>query len=575
MAQQVKADIVIGGKKLEHFTHLQINQSLFTHHTFEIAVPFEVLEDKNDFFFKQSHTAMVGEVATISFKPLYKNVSADFKFSGIVTELTIVNNTDMINSFLIKGHSPTYLMEDGHQRRAWVETPLPMIMNAVLKDYPGSSLPRNVDLTYTSLIDYKAQYDESNWEFVTRLCREYSQWCYYDGTKLILGRPENQTVPFLIDGIQHFNMSVSLKPNQFQMYHYNYQKDEDYRSNGKPVNGIGVFGNFAYAKSASLFSRTSLRWPLRDVQTKSELDEAVEATNISNATDLITFEGAGENPNLTIGIIVDVTTQKLTAPGKYKQESVGKYRIIGMIHFVDEVGNYGNRFEAVPFSAEMPPRNSLVRTPTALPEIATVIKNDDPKKLGRVKVKFHWPNALEAKSSWVRVAMAYTGGARGSLFIPEVNDQVLISYEANHVDFPVIAGSLYHKDPATNYFFDNNYQKIIRTKGGNKIVMKDKPGEQEFFITNANNKDTGLHISFKDDGVIQIYTKGLIQMEAKNITMHTTENITMHAEGNVKITADKEMALHGQKKVDVTGTEFNVKADSKVDITGPNVDVYE
>lgn len=567
MAQQVKADIVIGGKKLEHFTHLQIHQSLFTHHTFEIAVPFEVLEDKNDFFFKQSHTAMVGEVATISFKTVYKNVPADFKFSGIVTELTLINDSDMINSFVIIGHSPTCLMEDGAQRRAWVAQPFPSIINDVLKDY--SSFNKSVNVVFKDKIDYKAQYDESNWDYLTRLCHEYGEWCYYDGTQLVVGKAVHPEQAFVADGIQHFSMSVGVKPNQVEMMHYNYQKHERYSSKGQAVSGLGTFGDFAYSKSSALFSQSSLQWPLRDIQFKSQLDDAVEAMNKANATDLVRFNGAGENPNLGVGVVVNVTARKLDTANtnKFKEESAGKYRINTITHSVDEVGNYENHFEAVPFSVSSPPFSPNPHSPVALPEVATVKFNEDPLKLGRVKVEFHWPNTLMAKSSWIRVAVPYTGGARGSLYIPEVEDQVLISYEANHVDFPVIVGSLYHKDPSTNYWFDNNYQKIIRTKGGNKIVMKDKPGEQEFFITNANNKDTGLHISFKDDGVVHIYTKGLIQLDAKDIKMHATHN--------VEITADNEMHLHGEKKVNVTGNEFNVKGDSIVDITAPNVDVYE
>ncbi|RZM24643.1 MAG: rhs element Vgr protein [Pedobacter sp.] len=567
MAQQVKADIVIGGKKLEHFTHLQINQSLFTHHTFEIAVPFEVLENKDDFFFKQSHTAMVGEVATISFKTVYKNVPADFKFLGIVTELTLVNDSDMINSFVISGQSPTCLMEDGVQRRAWVDQPFPNIINAILKDY--SSFNKTVNVVFTEKISYKAQYDESNWDYLTRLCDEYGEWCYYDGTKLVVGKAVHPEQPFVTDGIQHFSMSIGVKPNQVEMMHYNYQKHERYTGKGLPVSGLGTFGDFAYSKSSSLFAQASQQWPLRDVQFKAQLDDAVEAINKGSATNLVKFNGAGENPNLGVGVVVDVTARKLDVAetNKFKEESAGKYRINSITHTVDEVGNYSNDFEAVPFSVSTPPLNPFIVSPTALPEVATVKFNEDPLKLGRVKVEFHWPNVLMAKSNWIRVAVPYTGGARGSLYIPEIEDQVMISYEANHVDFPVVIGSLYHKDPSTNYWFDNNYQKIIRTKGGNKIVMKDKPGEQEFFITNSNNKDTGLHISFKDDGVVHIYTKGLIQLDAKDIKMHATNN--------VEITADNEMHLHGQTKVNVTGNEFNVKGDSIVDITAPNVDVYE
>ncbi len=172
--------------------------------------------------------------------------------------------------------------------------------------------------------------------------------------------------------------------------------------------------------------------------------------------------------------------------------------------------------------------------------------------------------------------MAYTGGARGSLFIPEIDDQVLISYEANHIDFPMVVGSIYHKDPTTNYWSDNNYNKIIRTKGGNKIVMKDKPGQQEIFITNANKKDTGIHISFEKDGTIKVYTeKGDVLVTAKNISLDATNDITIHAGHDITITGDHDLLLHGQSQIQNTGCEFNVKADSKVDITGPNVDVYE
>lgn len=240
MAQQVKAEIVIGGKTLEHFTHLQIDQSLFTHHTFEIAVPFEVLENKDDFFFKSSHSSMVGKPASIKFKPIYKNVTADFQFSGIVTELTLVNNSDMTNSFIIKGHSPTIQAEDGRQRRAWVEKDLTSIVNDALGAY---SFNKSVNLNFKGKIDYKAQYDESNWDFLCRICQEYGEWCYYTGTKLIVGKAPLKEEPFVADGVQHFSMSIGVKPNQVEMMHYNYKKHERYSSKGGAVGGLGTFGS--------------------------------------------------------------------------------------------------------------------------------------------------------------------------------------------------------------------------------------------------------------------------------------------------------------------------------------------
>ncbi|WP_288427506.1 type VI secretion system Vgr family protein [uncultured Spirosoma sp.] len=578
MAQQVNVNVSIGGHQVRHFTSLRVDQSLFTHHTFEIIVPYEDLDDKNELFFKSAHQKLVGQGIEIGITPYYKKIPGQFTFKGIVTELVLRNNSELVNSYVIRGHSPTFLAEDGVQRRAFIQQTLAQIFGAVLKPYP---FKKNLSPKYTARINYKAQYDESNFDFLNRLAAEYGEWFYYDGQQLIFGKPGTEVQPFVVDGVQHFDMAVSLKPNLFSMYHYNYVKHEAYGGAGNPVGGLGNFGTFAYGKSQGLFTQASQLWPLRDVQFQGELDNAVESVNATNAADLVRFHGAGENPNLSVGTIVNVTGQKLTAPGRYKQDNAGSYRITAISHTVDQIGNYENFFEAVPESADFPPRNPTVRMPVALPEVATVIKNTDPLKLGRIQVQFHWPNQLEGKSSWIRVAFPYTGSSRGMLFIPEPDDQVLISYEANHVDFPVVVGSLYHKSPANDYWFDNNYQKIIRTKGGNKLVFKDKPGEQEVFITNANKKGTNLHISFKDDGTITLETEGLIQLKAKDITLTAKHNIELKAQNNIEMTAVNEVKVTakniktkaGQKANHTATQAIEMQAGQAVDVQAATVDV--
>lgn len=575
MAQQVDVNVQIGDTRITHFRNLRITQDMHTHHTFEIVVAFEDLEEKTQFFFKGAHQALVGKGAAISFKPRYKNVTADFAFLGVVTELTLLNSSDTVNLYVIKGHSPTILLEDGQQRRTWIAAKLGGIFGTVANDYAGNLLNFNIAPNYTALIDYKAQYDESNWAFVTRMAQEYGEWCYYDGQALVIGKPGTATQNFVIDGVQHFDMAISIKPNKHQMHHYNYVQHKAFDAPHKPTSGLGVFGDFAYQQSSATFGNPAQLWPLKDVGSVGELDGHRGTLNSLNATNLVRFNGSGENPNMNVGVIVAVTGQKLVAPGKYKQESVGNYRITHMSHHVDEIGNYNNQFEAVPSSAGNPPHNPYVRQPVALPEVATVITNEDPLQLGRVKLQFHWPNRLAGKSSWVRVAFPYTGSDRGMLFIPEKDDQVLLSYEANHVDFPVVVGSLYHKSPATNYWFDNNERKFIRTKGGNKIMFYEKEGKQEIFISNANKEDTFIHISFAGDGTIKLETPGLIQLEAKNIKMHATEDITMDADRNIKITAKNDVGIEATNTMNQKATTIHVKGDSKIDMRAPDVDIYE
>ncbi|MCX6216956.1 phage baseplate assembly protein V [Spirosoma sp.] len=571
MAQQVEVNVIVGQKRITHFTSLQINQSLFTHHTFAIVVPFEALENKEDFFFKSAHQDVCGKPISISFKPLFKNVTSSFQFNGVVTELILQNNSELVNSFIIKGYSPTFLAEDGVQRRAFVGQTLTQIMNGVLRDYPQNLLPRSVAPVYANSIDYKAQYDESNFDFLNRLAAEYGEWFYYNGTQLVVGKAPTQVESFVVDGIQTFDIAIGLKPNLFGMYHYNSTKHEEYVSKGTPV-GLGNLGSFAYQQSQGLFGRSAQLWPLRNIQFQSELDETVQTVNATNAADLVRFQGVGENPNLNVGVIVDVTAQKLVKPGQYKRENAGQYRITHISHTVDNIGNYENNFEAIPSAADYPPRNPTVRMPIALPEIATVIKNEDPLKLGRVRVQFHWPNQMQGKSSWMRVTFPYTGSSRGMLFVPETNDQVLISYEANHVDFPVVVGSLYHKSPANDYWFDDNLQKVIRTKGGNKIVFKDKKGEQEIFITNANKKGTSMHFSFKDDGTITLKTEGLIQLEAKDIKMTAEESIEMTAK-NLTITVEEDIKAIAENTSSSSQQEVTIEAGQDANIQATTVHV--
>ncbi len=575
MAQQVDVNVQIGDTSIQHFTSLRIDQDMFTHHTFEIVVPFEDLEDKKEFIFKNAHKALVGKGAAISFTPRAKNVTSEFKFLGVVTELALFNNSEMVNSYVIKGHSPTILMEDGQQRRAWVAAKLGGIFGTVANDYSGNLLTFNISPKYMALIDYKAQYDETNWDFVNRMAQEYGEWCYYDGQALVIGKPGTATQSFVVDGVQHFDMSISIKPNKYQMHHYNYVQHKSFDAPHSPASGYGPFGDFAYQQSSATFTNAAQLLPLKDVGSASELDGHRSTLNSVNGTDLVRFNGAGENPNMNVGMTVGITGQKLIAPGKYKQESAGSYRITGMSHFVDELNNYQNTFEAVPASSSNPPHNPYVASPVALPEVATVITNEDPMQLGRVRVQFHWPNQLAGKSSWIRVAFPYTGSDRGMLFIPEKDDQVLLSYEANHVDFPVVVGSLYHKTPTTNYWFDNNEKKFIRTKAGNKITFYEKEGKQRITITNANKEDTFICISFDGEGKIELETPGLIRMQAKTIAMHATEDITMDADRDIKITAKNDISITASNTMNVKATTLHVKADSKIDMRAPDVDIYE
>ena len=75
--------------------------------------------------------------------------------------------------------------------------------------------------------------------------------------------------------------------------------------------------------------------------------------------------------------------------------------------------------------------------------IGIVTNNQDPDKLGRVKVRFPWLSD-EDESQWARMLTPMAGDNRGMYFIPEVDDEVLVAFEQGDMRFPYILGALWN-----------------------------------------------------------------------------------------------------------------------------------
>src|SRR5689334_1534804 len=75
--------------------------------------------------------------------------------------------------------------------------------------------------------------------------------------------------------------------------------------------------------------------------------------------------------------------------------------------------------------------------------VATVVQNQDPEGLGRVKVRFPWRENPD-ESHWARIAVPMAGGDRGAWFLPEVGDEVLVACDAERVEHPYVLGALWN-----------------------------------------------------------------------------------------------------------------------------------
>jgi uncharacterized protein involved in type VI secretion and phage assembly len=306
------------------------------------------------------------------------------------------------------------------------------------------------------------------------------------------------------------------------------------------------------------------------VQSTSDLTEAAKNVGAANAAGALTFRGRTDNPNLRLGQLIDASAEGLGSTVT-RTDNVGKYRIISLTHEVDEEGNYQNYFVAVPHALTLPPGNPYATVPPAQPELAEVVDVKDPKKLGRLRVRYYWAQArpADAESDWIRVTTPYSGDGKGQLFVPEVGSQVLVAYEHNRPDMPVVLGNLFHANnkQKASYSPTGNAVKGIQTASGNKITFHDKAGEEKILISSGKKKGTKLEVSFAKDGSIALTTEGTIVLEAgKEITLKS-EDITIAAKNKLELQG-KTVSVQAQTTLEATGQQVEVKAKASLALAG-------
>ena len=97
---------------------------------------------------------------------------------------------------------------------------------------------------------------------------------------------------------------------------------------------------------------------------------------------------------------------------------------------------------------------------------AVVIDNVDPENLGRVQVQLPQMDESGQRSSkvWARMATLMAGKNRGTWFIPDANDEVLVAFEAGDVRRPYVIGSLWNGTSLPPETMEaNNNKKLLRS----------------------------------------------------------------------------------------------------------------
>jgi uncharacterized protein involved in type VI secretion and phage assembly len=213
-----------------------------------------------------------------------------------------------------------------------------------------------------------------------------------------------------------------------------------------------------------------------------------------------------------------------------------------------------------------------------------VVDNQDPVKLGRLKLNVPSVLGSDIVTGWATPCAPYGGAAdTGFLFIPDAGAGVWVEFEEGDLEFPIWTGAFWTQPnsdselPKPNQGSDGSEEssvqdpptsKIIKTAKGHTLQFEDADGSEmillregakgHFLTMDAN----GITVTDASNNSIQMTSGGITVTDANNNTIDmTSEGITITDANNNAI----EMSSSGFTitamqpfKIDATGQTVTI-----------------
>ncbi|OED41285.1 hypothetical protein AB832_03375, partial [Flavobacteriaceae bacterium (ex Bugula neritina AB1)] len=528
MALQTTTQIFISGTPIQSYVSLKLVQEIDAHHDLELVCRTDVVEKLSEELIGDSKEYLGGiitiKISSTSDFTGYK----ELEFKGIVTKVMGTKGFHQSGGDLITlyAKSTSILSDDGGHYASFNDVSLVEILDQTFQDYDKGKLETNFSPISSDTIHYSVQHNQSAFSYASRLAAYYNEWFYCDGKKLVFGSPSNEEteLSYGID-LQKFSLELSSIANSFDYFTNDYLTDEVHQKSSTdvaiPAEGYHGFTN---KKSKELYSKQTQVYHnlYNDTSIKPRLDTQVEQYTKARAMKQVIAKGSSDNPGVNLGEIIKI-------------KGHGSFRIIKITHTNIEGGAYQNTFEAVDANFTAYPKMDINKYPKSDIQIATVIENNDPDGLSRIKVQFPWQKPLGATTPWLRMMTPHAGSDKGFHFIPEIGEEVIVNFEAGNAERPFVLGALYHGTAKPDSWqSDKNDIKAIKTRTGHLIELNDTEGAESIKITDKN------------DNIVHIDTVN------NNITVTALEKMTFNA---------KNLAINVQENMDVTvGENHNLNA---------------
>ena len=482
-------------------------------------------------------------------------------FVGVVTNVQLHREGSDFGCIIVSGYSATYRMETAHSCFSWNDT---TIGDVVKKLCAEAKVQLELNPAFKENKDYICQYEESDFDFIRRLAHQYQEWMYFDGTKLIFGKPRKLADPIILEyGTTLSSLDIGLQTlaRSEQVFSYHSGADREMqRMTPDLAYGHDKLSGEAFRASLGMFSKPARQHALPRISDESELINYMGRKQAAETAETHYITAESQVPTLRVGSVISLYSSFLERVGNLSEESLGDFIIIEITHEVSQGSYYKNRFKAIPATIKALP-SPKVRMPLAETQMATVLSNADPQGKGRVRVRMNWQTD-GMQTGWVRV-MTPDGGSssdvksnRGFVFIPEVGDQVLLGFRHGDPARPYVMGSLFNGTTGGGGGQGNNC-KSLTSRRGSSLKLDDSKGS-----VTLHDKG-GVSMNFDGAGNQTLATRA----SATTTVGQDASVLRMDKDGNI------DLSGHTKVRISINESTYIQLTDGEIDIISPVVKV--
>jgi Rhs element Vgr protein len=497
-------------------------------------------------------------------------------FKGLITSTGIRNLTGHLNELILKCSEKSILLTLNRNSNNFDKKKDSEVVSQLVSD---CGLTADVTATTTENLQL-VQFQSTNWDFIVSRADANGMLVYMDNEKVCFKSPETTGDSALKIDFESdvFNFDLQLE-GRYQLKDMSTSSWDIAKQSMESATGtepsLPDQGNLDGKTMAGKMGFPSAKRSAGAPLTKTEITDWAKAqllrSRYSAIQGNITFFG---NNTPCVNTLIELTG----FGSRFNNNGL----ITGVRHQVKDglwlttvsLGlNPKWHFEQYPVSA--PAASGLLPAVYGL-QTGTVLKvSDDPD--GHTRVQVSVPAiTTDGTGLWARMAGFYATSGKGALFLPEVNDEVVLGFMNDDPRYPVILGSLYSSKNAAPYTPETtNKIKAIVTKSDIRIEMNDEdkvvtvktPGGNQFILSDKEKSVTlkdqnGNKIEMSASGITIDSSKDIIIKSGTKISLEGTSGISAKASGgdvgleglNINAKASVAFAAQGSATAELKST---------------------